>query len=234
MKYNWEMIVDDLIRQCQEGEFKLNQPMPSEHTLAAKYNVSRIVIRNAYAYLKQIHYVKSFQGKGNYFMGIPNKITLNLISNQQSFSQKMERYGKRFSTKMICIKNIKDKTIQAKMNLKDDQEIVSIKRLRLMDNQVIALHCSYLPSSHFTDIEQSIMHYTSLYAYLKDVGYDKVTELSSNLVLEFIDPSNQAIMGINSTTPTICVYSLCSLNDKLKINLYSKIIYVADKFNFVL
>lgn len=231
MNYSWEKIVSDLMLNFQQNQLAINAKLPSENKLAEKYQVSRIIIRKSYAYLKDLGYIYSLQGKGNFFKGIPDKIPLNL-SDHSSFSLKMKIYGPRFATNMICAFDIKDEFIAQKLHIAPDDKILQIKRVRLLDHQPIALHISYLAAKHFPTLQANIHHFNSLYIYLKHEGYHDFIKIKQILTLEYLNDELRELLQLNTNASTICVTSEILLSQTNKIYEYSKIFYRADKFSF--
>lgn len=66
-------IIEDILKEIEQSKIKIGDKLPSERTLAEKYNVSRIVIREVISYLKAIGVVESIQGSGNYVKDYPKQ-----------------------------------------------------------------------------------------------------------------------------------------------------------------
>ena len=88
MMTSWEPVVDYLLENMQKQTYKKDERLPSEHELAQRFALTRIEIRKAYDRLKEMGYVYSRQGKGNYYAGYLEKVELAL-SSADSFSMKM-------------------------------------------------------------------------------------------------------------------------------------------------
>lgn len=61
-----DLIFDSLVSQIKNGDYKINDKLPSENELAKFYKVSRVPIREALSKLISIGYVESNQGKGTF------------------------------------------------------------------------------------------------------------------------------------------------------------------------
>jgi DNA-binding FadR family transcriptional regulator len=66
-------IIEDILSEIEQSNIKIGDKLPSERSLAEKYNVSRIVIREVISYLKAIGVVESVQGSGNYVKDYPKQ-----------------------------------------------------------------------------------------------------------------------------------------------------------------
>lgn len=60
-KLTWENIVDILIQEFTENEYRNDEKMPSENKLAVRFGVTRVEIRKAYERLKEMGYIYSMQ-----------------------------------------------------------------------------------------------------------------------------------------------------------------------------
>ena len=81
---SWEPVVDYLLENMQKQTYKKDERLPSEHELAQRFDLTRIEVRKAYDRLKEMGYVYSQQGKGNYYAGYLEKVELVLSSTDLS------------------------------------------------------------------------------------------------------------------------------------------------------
>lgn len=74
-----ETVADALLQPILAGDWQPHDRLPSEHALAAQYEVSRAVVREAIARLKSDGYVETRQGKGAFVAAAPgaNAFRLN-------------------------------------------------------------------------------------------------------------------------------------------------------------
>lgn len=61
-----EEVINSFVNDIQAGEFVYGEKLPSQEALSKKYNVSRIVIREALSKLSGVGMVTLLQGKGSY------------------------------------------------------------------------------------------------------------------------------------------------------------------------
>ncbi|MCB1429325.1 MAG: FadR family transcriptional regulator [Nitratireductor sp.] len=66
-----EKIFAQLVSAILEGEMKAGTPFPTEAELCRRYDVSRTTVRGALRMLREAHLLDSFQGSGNYVIGLP-------------------------------------------------------------------------------------------------------------------------------------------------------------------
>ena len=66
-----EKIFSQLITAILDGTLKAGLPFPTEAELCKKYDVSRTTVRAALKMLREASLLDSFQGSGNYVIGLP-------------------------------------------------------------------------------------------------------------------------------------------------------------------
>jgi GntR family transcriptional repressor for pyruvate dehydrogenase complex len=66
-----EELASIILRQIADGDFKLGDVLPSEQSLAAMFNVSRTVVREALARLKFEGIIQSKRGSGPVVCALP-------------------------------------------------------------------------------------------------------------------------------------------------------------------
>ena len=73
-----ETVADALLQPILAGDWRPHDRLPSEHALAAQYEVSRAVVREAIARLKTDGYVETRQGKGAFVAAAPGATAFRL------------------------------------------------------------------------------------------------------------------------------------------------------------
>lgn len=59
-------IIEDIIKDIEEGKYSYGDKLPSENELADKYSTSRITVRKSLDILKRRGFLTAYPGKGNY------------------------------------------------------------------------------------------------------------------------------------------------------------------------
>lgn len=155
-----------LTKQIKNKDWEVNSKIPTERELCEQYKVSRITVRQALDELEKEGFLYRKQGKGT-FVTVP-KIEQRL-NNFYSFSEEIEKMGRKPSTKVLEFSKIKaneEIAIKLGLNIKDD--IYSIKRLRLADDEPFAIEISYLPYELFPDLLHAEVEEKGLYNSLKE------------------------------------------------------------------
>jgi GntR family transcriptional regulator len=134
-----------------------NPKLPSERVLAEQLGVSRITVRNAYQAL--VNQGLLITGKRGYRVrktGYEGVLTLDGFT--RGLGEKEEVY-----TKIIDVKKIlPDREIMIALGCGVDDEILQIKRLRVINNEPCQLEYCHLIQKNFPDITEKA-DLTSLY-----------------------------------------------------------------------
>ena len=80
-------VYNDLLNRIGTGEFQVNARLPSEEHLAKSYKVSRPIVREALARLREDGVIHSRRGAGSFIIRIPQPL---LNSNEKNMKDWME------------------------------------------------------------------------------------------------------------------------------------------------
>ena len=133
----WEKITDILIKEFENQNYEKDEKMPSENNMAIRFCVARTEIRRAYEQLKDMGYIYSIQGCGSFFSGKKEKIKL-IISDNQSFTEKMKALGVSYETKNMGCEEMKDHSALGEMgravrDFSKQEKVYKLSRLRMID-----------------------------------------------------------------------------------------------------
>lgn len=138
-----------LHRSIKKGELKPGQLLPPERELCKRHQVSRITIRKALDLLMQEGFIFREQGRGTFVSKPPLEQPTQIIS----FTEQMESRGLSPSTRVLETGILPvSKEIGEYLALSPNEEVVFVKRLRLADNEPVALESSYLPYRFYPQI----------------------------------------------------------------------------------
>jgi GntR family transcriptional regulator len=153
-----------LTEAITSGLLAEGQPLDSEQDMAKLYRVSRMTARQALQGLKNKGYAVSIRRKGT-FVSRP-KIEKTLM-RLQGFSQEMLSRGMKPSSKVIEGKTVAPSDyIAERLQLAPGEKVFKLRRLRLADNNPIAIEESFTPIKDFPGVESLDFSRHSLYATL--------------------------------------------------------------------
>lgn len=228
------MIIDDLIQEIVQGNYQANDQFPSENELADQYGVPRIKVRNAFLKLEDMGYLYSKQGKGRFLKPKQRQIELHLTGSS-SFSEKMKQANYELETQNLgCEKIAYDPKIYRNLNVRQDDEVFKISRLRIIDGVPIALHISYVAKSIFSQIEYDGACIESMFSYYAEQGYTDYLSSKSHVKISFPTNVERSLLDCAPLVPLFILESDCIDAKQRNVLEYTKIIYRSDSFTYVI
>lgn len=163
-----------LQRRIRSGEYSVGARLPSERELAERFAVSRMTARQALRALALEGLTYSRVGKGT-FVSVP-KINqeLRVLS---SFSEDMLQRGLTPSSRVILAEvRAADSESASRLQLTAGARVILLKRVRLADNQPMALEITHIPHHLCPDLLSGRdFSQVSLYETLRrDYGWELV------------------------------------------------------------
>ena len=152
-------IREDIREKINSGEYPPNSMIPSEAELCEFYGVSRVTVRRAILDLAQEGLLNRGKGKGTF---VSESYGLTTMNGVQSFTQELLGLNMRPSARLLSCKIRKaDHTLRTMLQLEEQEEVVTISRLRLVNNEpcmveVMNFPYKLVPGIEKEDLEQSI------------------------------------------------------------------------------
>lgn len=228
------MLVDQIILDINAGNYAANEKLPSEHELADRFRVPRMIVRKAYERLQELGYIYSMQGKGSYVKDRKKQIPL-VFSKDVSFSEKMkELYSDYYSENVGCVRIPHHSEIYRSLCADQNERVHKISRLRYIGKLPIALHTSYVPESLFNDVGKVGNRITSMFAYYKSKGYPDVYSEQSILSVIFPTEFEREILQCSSLIPLLLLESRCLDRETETVLEVSRILYRSDCFTYII
>ena len=132
-----------LASEIADGALKVGDQLPTEDSLIARFEVSRITVRRAIQNLVSRGLVEIRRGKGT-FVAAP-KITQEL-TELSGFVEDMRALGRRPTARVIGKEIVTaDTTVARHLALTKGEHVVRIRRVRLADGVPLSFDETYLP-----------------------------------------------------------------------------------------
>lgn len=161
--YQVSQILEEIIKK---GEVKPGEKLPPEEVLADELEVSRPTINKAISLLVRKSLVFQERGKGTFIRG--KEVKLTLMQELTSFGEVFKRQNIRFHTEVLALrKEEAKKDIANRLEMKEGDIVVYLKRLRYVEKEPILLSESYLPYDLFPGLENKDFTKNSLYSLLE-------------------------------------------------------------------
>jgi len=155
-----------LLGQIQAGVLKPGDRIPSEKELGEQFRVSRTTVRQATNDLINEGLLIRVHGKGT-FVAQPR--IKQYLAHLTSFTQDMLSQFHKPSSRILQFEIISAPGWVAKnLQIAENASVIVLKRVRLADNQPMAIETAYLPAPSFEPLLTVDMQTASLYQTLKE------------------------------------------------------------------
>ncbi|TFJ93168.1 GntR family transcriptional regulator [Lentibacillus salicampi] len=177
-------IKDILVKRIQNGEWREQSLIPTERELMKEFNVSRTTVRQSISILVQTGLLEKTQGRGTIVK--PQKL-VGRLGRLKGFAEEVVKRGQVPQSKLIRA-GFKDQlyTEKTMLEVKEDELILLVERIRFADETPIALERTCWPY----DIGNILMQYD-----LDEARYYEILE-DHNI---YLNKANEKIAAINAT-----------------------------------
>lgn len=149
----------------RSGSLKAGERLETERDMADHYGVSIITVRKAVKELVDRGLVEKQQGKGTYVS--KTKITRD-FKNLLGFSEMCRRQGLKPGGRMLKNELVNaDPKICRNLGIPENSQCVHLKRLRLADDQPVAIEENYFPLQYSMLLNETFND-NSMLAFLKE------------------------------------------------------------------
>lgn len=168
-------IKETILNRIAAHEYLPGEMIPGERELAAMYHVSRPTVRAAIDELVNQRHLVRIQGSGTFVRkSTQNKVALGVLNEAKnaSFTSLVRNFGIELSNKLLGTGIISNRRFYAeKLGLSLTEEIYGLHRIRLGNQEPLALEYTYVPLKYFPDIDSYHFERISLYDYMDSKGH---------------------------------------------------------------
>lgn len=215
-----------ILKKIKDGEFSEGSHIPSERELGESLNISRMTVRQALNQLVSEGVLYREKGRGT-FVSKGKIVQRNIMS----FSDTVRNRGLVPSTVVLHFKKIQDRLdIKDLLNLREDDCLYNIKRLRLANELPIAIEEVFIPERYCHGLEAFDLK-SSLYKLLMEEYSLTISYMDS--IIEAAKPikEEKKLLDLSDSTPILRITSI-SHNDSGTKLFYEKDIYRSDEYNY--
>ncbi len=219
---------EQIKKSIETEEFQPGDALPSERELSESYQISRMTVRQAITNLVNKGYLFREKGKGTF---VSNQKFEQNLQGLTSFTEDMKARNLVPGSKLLHFEIYPaDHDIKAKLSLKDDELIYKIKRLRLANNDPIAVETSFLPVNLVPGLTPDKLA-SSIYTYIENDLKLTIGHASQTVEAAIVDAENQQHLKINKGVPILLIQRETYLENGTPLELVRSS-YRADKYKF--
>ena len=221
--------LEELIKKnINEGVYLHGKALPTERELTECFGVSRMTIRQAISNLVYEGVLYRIRGKGAFVSKeiIEKKIEI------QSFSEDMEKRGLAPSSRVIHFeKVIPDEEIRLKLKLKEDEKVYFLNRLRLANDEPMALEYCYLPEKYFPGLTKYNLIECSLYTLMKEEYDMKFNYMKQNIKAVNLNKKDAEMLLGKTKGFGLVSFKIIYNEDENPVE-YTKTVYHHERYSF--
>lgn len=209
-------------------EYQPGDKLPSETELIHKYEVSRTTAISAIEKLADEGLVYRERGKGT-FVASP---VVNDFSFHQSFSKHLQDRNFTPGSRLISVDVCEmGSEITQKLDVQTDEDHFCLVRIRLADNEPVALQYAYLPTRRVPNLDDHDFEDTSLFRILRE-DY-KIEPAWAEAVVEarLANPEEAEYLNIKEDQPILLIWHK-TLDEKYRPIEYVRSVYRSDRLSF--
>lgn len=223
----FEQIKERLERAIAAGEFAVHERIPSERELSTQYGVSRMTIRQALGALARSGALYARSGKGTFVAELKIEQPLQRLT---SFTEDMRARGLRPSSRLLAAERIgAPLEIADALGLSPGAELVRISRLRLADDEPLALEIAQLPHARCPGILSYDLGRRSLYEVLHAEYGISLARARQTIEAATPDDDERALLHLPHGVPVLRIRRLTHASDGAPIE-FVRSAYRGDRY----
>lgn len=196
----WAQVRQDLERRLRRGE--LDDVFPGEMGLVEEYGVSRQTVRQAVRALREAGVVDAGRGRA------PRVVDREIAQPQgmlYSLFASVEATGRRQRNVVRRLDARADGTVAARLGLEESTPLVHLERLRLADDEPLAVDRVWLPAQLAAPLLDADFTATSLYAELDRRCGIRLSGGREEVRAVVPTPSERALLGLDGRGATLAI-----------------------------
>ncbi len=194
--------LEEILRAAiYHNEWEPNHAIPSELELSRTYGVSRMTARAVVTQLVNDGLLRRVQGKGTFV--VEKKIPTKSLA-YMGVREQLERMGYQISTRLISFSEVEaNQRLAALCDIKQNEILHFIERLRCIDGKPISLHRSYIPKNLAPTLEDEKLESEQLCIILQNEFNLKTATVSETLESVVAAPDEAALLKVGKNFPLL-------------------------------
>lgn len=215
--------------KIHSGEWKPGDLIPSERELGEQYGISRMTARQAITELVSEGLFYREQGKGTFVSR--HKITQQLL-NLTGFTEDMRARGQRPGSRVVAARMIPaDEGLADRLRIKPGQLIFCLQRLRLADDEPLAIEISNLSFIGCERLLEDDLEKNSLYRLLEEKYGQPLMEAEQEIEAGLMGAEEAGLLKVSPGSAALFIRRTTYTERDQPIE-YAKSVYCGNKYVF--
>ena len=227
----YHQLKEYLIERLENGDFPIDEPLPTEMEIIKQFTVSRATVRRAMQELEFDGYIQRLPGKGTFILRTKLKRGLSRLN---SFTEDMAERGQVVTSKLLHF-DVRQPPAQIaeKLKISADYSVLYIYRLRLADAIPMALNISYLHLPDGVSIERSELEMTaSLWSILEQKNIHLI-EADKSIEAIAADEERARLLAMPVGAPLLLVEGIVYTTGHVPVE-YHQVISSGERYKYSL
>jgi len=215
--------------KVRDNEWQPGDLIPSERELSEQYKISRMTARQAITELVNEGLFYREQGKGTFVSR--HKITQQLIQ-LTGFTEDIRARGQRPGTKVLFAEMCPaDEETAERLRIQAGQMIVRLQRLRLADEEPLAIERSHLSFAGCEKLLEEDLEHNSLYRLLETKYGTPLMEAEQELEAGLVGEVDAQLLKLPAGSPVLFTRRITYTDRDQPIE-YARSVYCGNKYIF--
>lgn len=223
-------IKEHIRADIENGVYCVDEKIPSERQLAAQLGVNRLTVSKAIHELADEGLVYSRVGKGTFVAAAKSRQTLHSLT---SFTEDMRLRHKTASSRVLSADvEPADDDVAKALSILPGTDVMVLQRVRMADDQAIALEKSYVIYSLCPRIiEQHDFSQESLYRILSEYYYVQIGYAHQTIEARLANSDVMELLDADASTPVLFITRITYTTDDQPFE-YVRSSYRGDRYKF--
>ena len=210
------------------GKFDSDGRFPSESELQERFGVSRMTVRRALSELVHEGFLVREQGRGSFVVKPRVQDQLRRLT---SFTEDMQLRGLPTESRILDFRVVQDGEVARKMEIPEDEELVQLRRLRLVEGEAIAIQNAFIRHRFCPGIVERGLVGGSLYKTLEESYGLRLGRALQTIEAKPADEYEAKMLGLEVSQPVLVLERLTYLVDGEPIE-HVRSTYRGDRYRF--
>lgn len=228
----YDQLKQALLVRIKNGEFTSDTPLPTETELIKQYDVSRITVRRAMRELELEGHIYRIPGKGTFILEPKIKREMSRLT---SFTEDMlDRQITDISSRLLDFhQEPASEHVAEKLGISPQTPVWFIRRLRIADDQPIAIGIAYISlPPHIAISAIELEEVGSLFALLESKGVTLI-EADRNIEAILANQESAKLLEVQEGAPLLFVEGVVYTQNNAPIE-YHQIIGCGERYKYSL
>jgi len=175
----WRQIASTLEDEMDNGVYRPGDQLPTESTLAQRFQVNRHTVRRAMSSLQELGRVQIEQGRGTF---VQSELIDYPIGERTRFTQIINEKKRLPAKTLLRAEQVRaDPTVSRNLGIRKGAPVVLLEAISVVDSQPISVATHYHPAKRFEGMIAAFKTSLSVTEALKACGVDDYKRFSTKI-----------------------------------------------------